>query len=51
MSGDFIRISNEDISYDDDVEEVEGFELDGYQVIRREFYAHTFEFKNRFNSV
>ena len=43
MSGDFIRISNEDISYDDEVEEVEDFELDGYQVIRREFYAHTFD--------
>lgn len=44
MAEDLIKISSEDVTYeDDDVEETDDFELDGYQVIRREFYAHMFD--------
>lgn len=43
MSDD-IRLHNDDIEYEDaEVEDVEDFEYDGYQVVRREFYAHLFD--------
>lgn len=37
---DDIRIKSGDVEYDDDVEEIDEFEYSGYQVVRREFYAH-----------
>jgi len=44
MTDDVIKITSEDVTYEDDeIEEVDDFELDGYQVIRREFYAHMFD--------
>lgn len=42
MADDF-RIKPNDIEYDDDVEELDEFDYEGYQVVRREFYAHLFD--------
>ncbi len=39
MADDF-RLKPNDIEYDDDVEELDEFDYEGYQVVRREFYAH-----------
>ena len=39
--GDEIRLNVDDVTYEDeDIEDVDEFEFDGYQVVRREFYAH-----------
>lgn len=49
---DEIILKTEDVSYDDDedIEEVDDFDYTGYEVVRREFYAHLYDaavnFKN-----
>jgi hypothetical protein len=43
MSKDVLILKKEDIYGDEDVDEVEEFSFNGYQVVRREFYAHTFD--------
>lgn len=36
-------LKKEDIEGEEDVDEVDEFSFNGYQVVRREFYAHTFD--------
>lgn len=50
---DEIILKTEDVSYDDDedIEEVDDFDYTGYEVVRREFYAHLYDAAVNFKMI